>query len=414
VSGKADPVVPEKASLEGLLQGFHNSDLVSVQGKLLYHSLEQMKTSDSSDATPNRKILTLQDGAHIFTVEAPDTGQFASLTSIPIGSTLAVSGICSLQTGEGGRIVAAHILLRDPLDISILIQPPWWTPGRLLTGLGILLAISSIGAIWTLMILRKNSALKSSIAEKVEAQEELQKANDMLETRVEERTKQLKVEISARKEAEVQFNATVAERTRIAQELHDTLLQGFTGIGLKLEALNNTLPGSLAAEKAQLQKILEQSDEYVDEARQAVWELRSPSLEKNGDFSKAVMKVSERALQGTDIRLQFATFGEACKPAPPVEDNFLRICEEAVTNAVKHANPTLVEVKLEYTPDELRLRIRDDGRGFDPKGPKAFKNGHFGLVGIRERVKAVDGDLSLKSQPGHGTEILVSVHRLTK
>src|SRR5262249_37151091 len=136
--GKTEPMVPEKASLPGLLQGFHHSDLVRVQGKLLYRSLQQLRTGSSSDDTPNTKILTLQDGVHIFSVEPPDTAEFAGLTSIPIGSTLAVSGICSLQTDDGGRIVAVHILLRDPSDIGVLKLPPWWTPGRLLAGLGIL------------------------------------------------------------------------------------------------------------------------------------------------------------------------------------------------------------------------------------------------------------------------------------
>jgi len=256
---------------------------------------------------------------------------------------------------------------------------------------------------------RKNSALKLSIAEKIEAQEELQKAHDQLESRVEERTKEWKFEMSARQEAEVQFNAIVAERTRLAQELHDTLLQGFTGIGLKLDALTTGLPASLAPTKGQLQKILEQSDEYLVEARRAVWELRSPSLEKHRDFAEALKKVSQRALQGTNIQLHLTTNGAAFKPAQGIEDNFLRICEEAVTNAVKHPCPRQVEVNLEYTPQELRLRIRDNGCGFDPRGPNGTKEGHFGLVGIQERAKSVGGNASLHSEPGQGTEILVTV-----
>jgi signal transduction histidine kinase len=259
------------------------------------------------------------------------------------------------------------------------------------------------------MILRKNLALKLSIADKITAQEELQNAHDLLETRVEERTKQLKFEMTARKEAEVQYNATVAERTRIAQELHDTLLQGFTGLGLKLEAVTSGLPASLATTKDELHKLLEQSDEYLIEARRAVWQLRSPSLQHPGDFSKALRKVSERALQGTGVPLRLSTNGAAPKSAPAIEDNLLRICEEAVTNAVKHAHPTEVEVNLEYDSNELRLRIRDDGCGFDPGGPDGVKAGHFGLVGMRERAKSMAGALSLKSQPGQGTEILVTV-----
>jgi signal transduction histidine kinase len=199
--------------------------------------------------------------------------------------------------------------------------------------------------------------LKSSIAERIKAQNELQKVNDLLETRVQERTRELKFEMGAREEAEVQVKATLAERKRIAQELHDTLLQGFTGIGLKLEALTSKLPPTLATTKEQLQKILEQSDEYLVEARRAVWELRSLSLGKPGDFSETMKKVSERTIRGTGIHLRFTTGGAECKLSPAVEDNLLRICEEAVTNAVKHAQPIKVEMNLEYTPKELRLRI---------------------------------------------------------
>ena len=203
--------------------------------------------------------------------------------------------------------------------------------------------------------------------------------------------------------------ATMAERNRVAQELHDTLLQGFTGIGLKLDAITNNLPPSLASTKEQLKKILDQSDEYLTEARRSVWQLRSPSLESSGSFPEALKKVSERALQGTGIPLRFVSSGVAFKLAPDIQDNFLRICEEAVTNAVKHAHPTEVEVLLDYTARKLQLGIRDNGHGFDLDGPDGKKSGHFGLLGIRERTKRLTGDLSLSSHPGQGTEILVAV-----
>jgi len=313
------------------------------------------------------------------------------------------------NTVQGINLEAVQLLLPDIASIRILKQPSWWTPQRLLTGVGILLAVSLVAVAWTLMILQKNWALKLSIAEKIKAQGELQKANELLESRVQERTRELKFEMTAREEAEVRVKAIAAERTRIAQELHDTLLQGFTSVGLKLDTLITGLPASLIATREQFEKILNQSDEYLVEARRAVWELRSPSLATLGDFPNALKKVSERALQGTGIRLHFTTSGAASKPAPAAEDNLLRICEEAVVNAVKHAHPTQVEIDLNFSPAELRLRIRDDGCGFNPNGPNASKDEHFGLVGIRERVKSIDGQLFLNSRPGAGTEIAVTV-----
>jgi len=411
----AGRIVSREASIQELRLGLHHGDMITLKGTLLDCSLRPLRAGNSGSNAPVENILTLQCSNYLVSVTAPATKTFAGLAGIPIGSTLEVSGLCLLQVKgtfnivQGVNLEAVQLLLPDIASIRILKRPSWWTPQRLLMGLGIVLGVSLVGGIWTLMILRKNSALTLSVAEKIKAQGELQTAHDMLESRDEERTRELKFEMSAREEAEVRVKAISDERTRIAQELHDTLLQGFTSVGLKLDTLITGLPASLDTTKQQFEKILNQSDEYLVEARRAVWELRSPSLDKIGDFPNALKKVSEQALQGTSIQLHFATSGTATKPAPAVEDNLLRICEEAVVNAVKHAYPTLVEIDLNFSPAELRLRIRDDGCGFNPNGPDASKNGHFGLVGIRERVKSIAGNLSLKSQPGRSTEIMVTV-----
>jgi signal transduction histidine kinase/ligand-binding sensor domain-containing protein len=204
----------------------------------------------------------------------------------------------------------------------------------------------------------------------------------------------------------LQLAAEQNERKRIAQELHDTLLQGFTGVGLKLDALTSRLPDSMAEIKAQFRKTLEQTDQYLAEGRRSVWKLRSPILESAGELSKALEKASQRALKGTDIALSLSVQGQARKLKDLTEDNLLRICEEAAANAAKHARPTQVEVTLVFNSKDVQLRIRDNGCGFDTK---QAKDGHFGLVGIRERVSSMDGRFSLNSQPGEGTEITVTV-----
>lgn len=209
-----------------------------------------------------------------------------------------------------------------------------------------------------------------------------------------------------------QLEGQIKERKRIAQELHDTLLQGFTGIGLKLDAITGKLPESLGETKEQLRKILDQSDQYLTEARRSVWELRSTSLEKADDFAKALSEAGERIVEGTGIRLEFAARGEQRSLPGAIEDNLLRICEEAVTNAVKHARPTEVTVSLEFSTQKVGLRIKDNGCGFDPQGPEATKAGHFGLAGLLERARVVGGSVSLNSKPGNGTEIAVSVETM--
>src|SRR5262249_47627274 len=188
---------------------------------------------------------------------------------------------------------------------------------------------------------------------------------------------------------------------------HDTLLQGFAALGLKLGALASALPESLSPTRDQLEAILEKSDEYMHEARQSVWKLRSPSLENHADFSTALKRVSQRALDGTAIRLHFLVEGTVRAVEHDLEGNLLRICEEAVANAVKHAQPTQVEVNLQYAAEELRLRIRDNGCGFNPDSSDGKKVGHFGLLGIRERVKSLAGNVAINSRPGRGTEVIV-------
>ena len=209
--------------------------------------------------------------------------------------------------------------------------------------------------------------------------------------------------------AMLQLAAQQNERKRIAQELHDTLLQGFTSVALKLDALTSSLPPALSKTREQLQKLLEQMDQYLAEARRSVWSLRSTILENTEDFSKALVKVSERALEGTAIPLSFTVLGAERKITNVFEDNLLRICEEAVANAVKHARPTRVEIAFEFGSKAVQLRIRDDGCGFDPARREASKEGHFGLLGMQERVEALSGTLSIDSAPGRGTSLRVTV-----
>ena len=400
-------VSPEAVSLPELSVGLHHSDPVILQGRLLDRSVRRA-VSPMAPPDELKNILILQNSNFLFTVEAASAEGFAELASIPLGSLLEVSGICLLQLGEEGKMETIQVLLPSAGNVRVLRKPGWWTPDRLLAGVAVLLTILVVAIIWSVMILRKNSALQASMTEKEKAQHELQKAHDLLDWRVQERTKQLKVEMTARKEAEVQFKATLKERTRLAQELHDTLEQSLTGIGLQLDTagrLSGKEPDRANHHVELARSLMTQSQV---ELRRSIWDLRSRELEQF-DLCGALQASGRQMLDGADIKLHVATQGRVRPLSEVVEENLLRIGQEALTNVVKHSGARLVTIELKFQPQSVILRVQDDGKGFNPGNPGGARKGHFGLVGIDERTKRLDGKLKIESGAGGGTTVEVEI-----
>jgi signal transduction histidine kinase len=198
------------------------------------------------------------------------------------------------------------------------------------------------------------------------------------------------------------------ERKRIAQELHDTLLQGFTGISLKLEAMATRPPESTEAVNETLHAILDDSDRYLAEARRAVWALRSPSFAEGRDFAATLSHSCWLQLENTGIAYDFSVSGTPRPLDARTEENLLRIAQEATANAVKHAAPEKFSVRLAFQENTMQLKLKDDGRGFDPAQAEK-KTGHFGLTGMRERVEALGGTVAVLSESGQGTEIVATI-----
>jgi signal transduction histidine kinase len=401
------PIIPRRVSFQELSEGRHHSELITLQGKLLDSSFRR---GGPPARRPNgiRTILTLQNSDFSFTAEAPPAKGAADSAAIPLGSTLEVSGICELQVGKKGTLQALNLLIPSARDIRVLQKPGWWTPGRLLTGLAVLLGILMVAITWTIMILRRNAALRTSLAEKAIAQRELQQAHDLLESRVQERTRQLKCEMTARKEAEVRFKATLTERTRLAQELHDTLEQSMTGIGLQLEAaghLFDTQP-SRASHHVELARNLMTQSQV--ELRRSIWDLRSRELEEF-DLRNALLESGRRMTEGTGIQFRVLTEGTA-RPLPEVvEENLLRMGQEALTNLIKHSGAKTATIALVFGSQSVLLSIKDDGKGFTPGNCAGPQQGHFGLAGIGERTKRLGGKVFVQSAPGAGTCIKVEI-----
>lgn len=206
---------------------------------------------------------------------------------------------------------------------------------------------------------------------------------------------------------DLQFQERLSERTRIAQELHDTLLQGVLSASMQLDVANDALPGDSAA-KPMVSRVLELMRLVIEDGRNVVRGLRLSDA-RNENLDQALSRVPrETGLQGeTDFRIIVA--GSNRPLHPMIRDEVYRIGREAVVNAFRHASAKTIEVEVEYAAQQLRVQVRDDGRGIDPKVVQSGREGHWGLSGMRERAEAIGGKLRLWSSPGGGTELELKV-----
>jgi len=210
-----------------------------------------------------------------------------------------------------------------------------------------------------------------------------------------------------------QFNLTldarVNERTRIARELHDTLLQSFHGLLMRFQTALRLLPARPTEAKAQLESAIDQAEEAILEGRDAVQGLRASALEKN-DLAKAISTLGEELAADSNshpsARFHVSVEGEPRELHPILRDEVYRIAAEALRNAFRHAQARQIEVEIRYDNQEFRLRVRDDGRGFDPAvSASQGREGHYGLPGMRERAKIAGGKLTVWSEMDAGTEV---------
>jgi len=208
-----------------------------------------------------------------------------------------------------------------------------------------------------------------------------------------------------------QYQAVLAERGRVARELHDSLLQGMSAVAMQIYGLRKRLgpsapprpPEVLARE---LQSIEEVVTAGLEETRRFVWNLREPSVDE--PLPVALEKLLDRLTERTAVARELVVEGKAVRLPADVETELARIVQEAVSNALKHAEARHIAVRLCYEEGGVQLSISDDGRGFDLDQAPGAGAGHFGLVGIRERAARL-GQLTVESRPGQGTRIAVTV-----
>ena len=205
------------------------------------------------------------------------------------------------------------------------------------------------------------------------------------------------------------LDARVGERTRIARELHDTLLQSFHGLLLRFQTASYLLPDRPAEAKEKLDGAIEHAAKAITEGRDAVQGLRASTVERN-DLAVAIRTVGdELATHASALHppaFSVAVEGQTRDLHPIVRDEIYKIATEALRNVFRHAQAGRVEVDIRYDDEEFRMRVRDDGKGIDPaviasQGPE----GHYGLRGMPERAVLIGGKLAVWSEVGAGTEV---------
>jgi ligand-binding sensor domain-containing protein/signal transduction histidine kinase len=244
--------------------------------------------------------------------------------------------------------------------LAIEILPPWWETWWFRTAVGLLIMLTA----WLLYRLRFRQVLRQ------------------LTIRMEER---------------------LGERTRIARELHDTVLQGLVSASLQLEVADRQIAGDATA-KPLIQRVSQLMRQLIDEGRQTVRGLRLRQSEEE-NLERALTQISKDLATPRKVKYQVVVEGTPRSLRPLVRDEIYRIGGEALANAFRHARASTVETVLEYGRNHLRLLVRDDGKGIDPEVLNAGREGHFGLSGLRERASKIGARLKIRTATGAGTEI---------
>ena len=297
-----------------------------------------------------------------------------------IGSLIDVSGICVMRFSPSdgsdaiSRLNGFFIVPRDASDIRVLKAPPWWTPARFIMLIGgLVFAILAILA-WNLLLQRASE----------------RKSRELLE----EKTTRMKAELS------------VDERTRLAVELHDSLAQSLTGISLQLDAME--MAGEEDREKAAMhftaaRKALQSCREGL---RYCLRDLRSRSFAET-DMNEAVSETVRPHIGNTRLTVRF-NVPRACLSDSSAHA-VLCIVRELSVNAVRHGGAKNIYIAGECRDKEINFSVRDDGCGFDPDTRPGPAQGHFGLLGVKERINSFGGTLEIRSETGHGTKVTVSL-----
>ena len=265
------------------------------------------------------------------------------------------------------------VAIRKPGDVRVLTRPPWWTPVRLVTLIGALLAVLLGIFAWN-VALRRRAELRGK-------------------------------ELAAEQVSHVTSELKVYERTRLAMELHDSLSQTLTGVSMGIDSALDIAGDTSEELKRQLKYTSKAIEACRTELRNCLWDLRSQALEES-DMNAAIQLALSQIVSRTTLNVRFEV--PRSRLSDRTAHTILRIIRELAANAVRHGNATSIKIAGSIDGGKLRFSVTDNGSGFDPKRAPGVAEGHFGLEGIQERVDRLDGEVDISSSPGRGTRVTVA------
>ncbi len=338
------PVPPLSVTASQASTGKFDAEFVEVQGRL----------TGKEHGPDNTLILDLDEGPQSFrAIMNPGRSDYL-FSALKLNSSLTLRGICVVDPAFTKNLTPFVLLLRSNEDLEVLAGPPWWSTGHVI-------AIIVASLLLALVV-------------------------NFVYHRI----------------AHWRMQGVLEERQRLAHEMHDTLAQSFAGIGFQLQAIRNRLPEENSSVLQQLDLARDLVRHSHEEARRSIATLRPESLESEDIFA-ALDRCARRMVEGGTVEVVSEREGDQRSIPLRIADTLYRIGQEAIANAVRHAQPGILTIRLRSSRNLASLLIEDDGVGFQ-KG-----DGHlgFGIRGMQRRAQSISAKFSLESKPGQGTRIRI-------
>ncbi|MGA2808267.1 MAG: histidine kinase [Terracidiphilus sp.] len=338
------PVPPVSVTASQASTGRYDATFVELQGRL----------AGKERGPDNTLILDLDEGPQSFrAIMNPGRGDYL-FSQLKPDSSLRLRGICVVDPAFTKNLTPFVLLLRSNEDLEVLAGPPWWSTGHVIVLVVVSLLLALVGV---------------SLYHRVE---------------------------------HWRLRAILEERERLAHEMHDTLAQSFAGIGFQLQAIRNGLPDQMSPLNQQLELASNLVRHSHEEARRSIATLRTEDLESQ-DILAALERSARRMVEGGAVQVVSQREGDQRAIPLRIADTLYRIGQEAIANAVRHAHPSLLTIRLTYSGNSICLQIEDDGAGF----VQGSGLPGFGIRGMRRRAQSISAAFQLHSERGEGTQVRV-------